>query len=139
MGFFFSMKFDLNLPSYMKPDDLVNQVELLESTGRTSGFGWKRFTSTYRTIQAYGHKGLGLVVKKQNCILEPRTPMSVRVPTMKLKNDWVVQPLVKKVRLREACLYIGGRLVFARERKIHPDLHTGNVGWYNGKPVMFDW
>lgn len=139
MGFFFSMKFDLNLPGYMKPTDLVNQVELLESTGRTSGFGWKRFTSTYRTIQAYSHKGLGLVVKRPNCILEPRTPLAVRVPTMKLKNGWIVQPLVKKVELRRACDVIGERLKSVRERKIYPDLHTGNVGWYNGKPVMFDW
>jgi hypothetical protein len=139
MGFFFSMKFAPKLPRYMTTDDLVNQVEVLDNTKQTSGLGWSRFTSTYRTLQAYRHKALGIVLKKPNCILEPRTPLSVRVPTVKLKNGWVMQPLVKKVELRKACDIISGHLKDARERQIYPDLHTGNVGWYNGHPVMFDW
>ena len=82
---------------------------------------------------------MGVVVKKQNFILDERTPMEVRVPTTKLKNGWVVQPLLKKVRLKEACEQIREKLNGCYDKGIFPDLHTGNVGWLNDEPKMFDW
>jgi hypothetical protein len=120
-------------------DDIVTAIEFLDRNLQTSGFGFTRFQSTYRTLQAYGNRKLGVVVKQQNCILDPRTPDNVRVPTIYLKNGWVIQPFVKKVKLKRACELIRASLSESYKRGVYPDLHTGNVGWYQGKPVMFDW
>lgn len=82
---------------------------------------------------------MGVVVKKPNFILDDRTPLTVRVPTIDLKNGWVIQPFVKKVRLKEACDQIREKLNGCYDKGIFPDLHTGNVGWLNDEPKMFDW
>lgn len=111
--------------------------------------GWKRYTSTYRRMLAFYNPKLGIVIKRPNCIYDPRTPRAVRVPTIPLNglkdpisgqsNDWVAQPIVKKVRLREAVDILNKKLRKARRKGVTPDLHYQNVGWYKGKPVMFDW
>jgi hypothetical protein len=124
--------------------NIVRDVEILEKTSKSSGFGFKRFNCTYRKLQAYHNKALSVVVKKQNFILDDRTPMEVRVPTTKLKNGWVLQPLLKKVRLKEACHVLRVKLADSYANGIFPDLHTGNVGWFknsSGKlvPLLFDW
>lgn len=127
------------IPSFLSTSDLLMQVELLEKLKLDSGFGWKRYRSTYRSLAAYRNESMGIVIKKQNCILEPRTPLSVRVSTEHLRDGWVMQPIVKKVNLKMACENIRRRIAGVYKKGIFPDLHTGNVGWYDGKPVMFDW
>lgn len=111
-------------------DELVNEFKVA---------GWKRFKSTYRNIDAFYNKELGLVIKCPAMILEPRTPLSVRVPTVSLGDGWVAQPLVVKTRLKAAKEALRGKLKPLLKAGFCPDLHVGNVGWYEGKPVMFDW
>lgn len=90
-----------------------------------------------KKLNAFYNEKIGLVVKKPMLILDPRTPRSVRVPTICLDSEWIVQPIVKKVRLKIAYNQINKEL--AKYRGIHPDLHCGNIGWYEDKAVMFDW
>lgn len=99
--------------------------------------GWNRFKSTYRQMDAFYNKTYGMVVKRPKFIMDRRTPRHLRVPTINLNDGWVLQPIVKKTRLKEAVRLINNEL--KNYPKIKPDLHTGNVGWYDGKPLMFDW
>jgi hypothetical protein len=105
--------------------------------------GFKKATSTYRNMDAYYNRGLGIIVKRPACILEPRTPSFLCVPTTKLARGWVVQPIVQKTRLKEAVGVLEQQLKPYRDMGYAPDLHHGNVGWLreNGKmvPKMFDW
>ena len=94
-----------------------------------------RWRSICKRAVVYHCKDLGLVVKIPNFILNERTPLKVRVPTIRIDQDFVVQPYVEKVKTKEAYLAILKKL----KRDVGYDLHRGNVGWYNGKPVMFDW
>lgn len=101
--------------------------------------GWKRFKSTYREMDAFYHEGLGVVLKNPKFILEHRTPLILRVPTIKLGCGWVVQPLVRKTDLKLAVGKIKKKLKPYLAKGIFPDIHKGNVGWYCNKPLMFDW
>lgn len=102
--------------------------------------GWKKYTSTYRKgMLAFYNPTLGIVLKRPKCILDTKTPLDVRVPTVELGDGWVVQPIVKKVYLRIAVDILRKRMANAYRNGVFPDLHCQNVGWYKGKPVMFDW
>lgn len=101
--------------------------------------GWAQFKSTYRDMDAYRNTKLGVVLKRPACILEPRTPKQFRVPTFSLENGWVVQPLVEKVNLGKAVKTIRKKMQTHLKRGLWPDIHVGNVGWYKGKPLLFDW
>lgn len=101
--------------------------------------GFVQVKSTYRNIEAFYHRGLGLIVKRPAYILEDRIPSHLKVPTINLRNGWVVQPIVKKTRLKEAVKRLEKQLKPYREKGMFPDLHAQNVGWYKGKPLMFDW
>ena len=102
--------------------------------------GFRRFRSTVRPrLDAFYHRGLGLVVKKPKFIMDPRTPTKLRVPTIALGMGWVVQPLTHKILLKLAMFHLSPELAKCHARGIRPDAHTGNVGWYNGKAVLFDW
>lgn len=101
--------------------------------------GWRRFKSTSRKLNAYYNEKLGVVIKKPVFILEHRTPMKFRVPTYELKDDYIVQPLVSKKDLGGALLKLREDMKPYLKRGIFPDLHRGNIGWYQGKPLMFDW
>lgn len=101
--------------------------------------GWKRFKSTTRQMDAFYCKKLGVVIKKPVFILEPRTPKKFRVPTYELKDGFILQPLVSKKNLGLAVKKIQAGLKPHLKRGIFPDLHVGNVGWYKGEPLMFDW
>ena len=98
---------------------------------------WKRYSSKTRNMDAYYNENLGLVVKKFAFILDDNTPKSVRVPTYDLGNGWVLQPMVQKINLKAAKDAIASKL--KKYPNVTADIHVGNVGWYNGKPVMFDW
>jgi hypothetical protein len=100
---------------------------------------WKRFKSKSRNLEAFYNKKLGLVIKKPVFILEHRTPAKFRVPTYHIKDDYVVQPLVSKKNLGPAVRKLRKQMKPYLKKGIFPDLHVGNVGWYNGKPLMFDW
>lgn len=100
---------------------------------------WTRYKSTYRQMNAFHNAKLGLVLKNPAFILDDSTPMSVRVPTVEITDEWVAQPIVSKTRLKMAVDAINKVLVPYRKRGIAPDVHVGNAGWYNGKPVLFDW
>lgn len=117
---------------------LLNDVTLMLEAGiKVSGF--VQVKSTYRDLDAFYNRSLGIIVKRPACILEDRTPSHLCVPTRKLRNGWVVQPIVKKTRLKEAVKRLERKLKPYREQGMTPDLHTGNVGWYKGEPLMFDW
>ena len=101
--------------------------------------GWKRYKSTYRQMDAFYHEGLGVVLKNPRFIMEPRTPLILRVPTISLGEGWVVQPIALKTNLKAAVEQIRTQLEPHLARGIFPDIHTGNVGWVDGKPLLFDW
>ena len=101
--------------------------------------GWKRYKSTIRQMDAFYHEGLGVVLKNPKFIMEPRTPLIVRVPTVQLGDGWVIQPITRKTQLKEAVEQIRKQLEPYLAKGIFPDLHVGNVGWYENKPLMFDW
>lgn len=116
---------------------LVECAELLDSGSYLKG--WKRFKSTSRVMSAFYNKSLGVVVKNPKFILDHRTPVSLRVPTVKLGDGWVAQPLVRKTELGEALRSLKQDLKPYLKKGIFPDIHRGNVGWYEGKPLLFDW
>ena len=98
---------------------------------------WHKYTSKYRIISAFYNKKLGLVIKRPSCILDKNTPLYLRIPTTDLGNGWVCQPIALKINLKAACEVIRKQL--KKHPNIYPDVHTGNVGWYRRKPVLFDW
>jgi len=114
---------------------------LFENNIKADGF--EKATSTYRDLQVYYNKKLGIVVKRPAWILDPHTPSFLCVPTVKLQRGWVVQPIVKKTRLKEAVGVLARQLAPYIAKGYAPDLHAQNVGWLreNGKmvPKMFDW
>lgn len=86
-------------------------------------------------VPVYSSRSRGIVLKRGHFILDV-PPSSVRVPTRKVANtDWTIQPIVARVFLRDAVRVIRSKL----PKGVFPDLHTGNVGWLNGRAVMFDW
>ena len=115
---------------------LSTVLELSDSAGQ---YGFVRYRSTYRRLQAYASKERGIVLKRPACILDDRTPKKLRVPTISIDNGWVVQPIVRKTDLKLAVEIVRRRAKPYQKYKIYPDIHTGNVGWYNGKAVLFDW
>jgi hypothetical protein len=110
--------------------------DLLEEGRKVKG--WVQFKST-RDVNAFYNTKLGVVLKLPACILEPRTPIQFRVPTYVLENGWMVQPLVQKINRKKAVDAIRKKMKPYLKMGMWPDLHTGNVGWYKGKPLMFDW
>lgn len=120
----------------------MNKVELTQvvrqlENNKGAFFGWRKYTSTYRQLDAFYNKKLGLVLKRPSCILEPDTPRELCIPTIELGGGWVCQPIARKINLKAACEAIRKKL--KKHPKIFPDVHTGNVGWYHNKPVLFDW
>ena len=103
--------------------------------------GWQTYVRTYNykptKLNAFCNKKLGLVIKQPTFILDDKTPDHVRVPTIKLDDGWVVQPIVKKVNLKLACDKLKEQLV--NYKTGYPDIHCGNAGWHRGSPVLFDW
>ena len=99
--------------------------------------GWHAYKRRGKPLKAYYNKQVGWVVKCPVLILDQRTPLAVRVPTIRLDGEWVAQPIVQKNDLKAAYERIKDRL--KPFDWIHPDLHVGNVGWFRGEAVMFDW
>lgn len=114
---------------------LRNRAEILANGGKVDG--WKRYKSTYRKMDAFYHEGLGVVLKNPRFIMEPRTPLILRVPTISLGDGWVVQPIALKTNLKAAVSEIKKKL--EQHKGINPDIHVGNVGWFDNQPLMFDW
>lgn len=86
-------------------------------------------------VPVYASRSRGIVLKRGHFLLDT-PPASVRVPTRRISGtDWVVQPTVARVFLRDAVKSIQSKLPSG----CMTDLHTGNVGWLNGRSVMFDW
>lgn len=92
------------------------------------------FKSVHKRALVYCNVTLGLILKQPNFIMTPTTPLRVRIPTIYLGDGWYVQPLAERKNTSEAC-----RLIRAQLGNFCTDLHRYNVGWWNGKPVMFDW
>ena len=116
---------------------LFQTAERLADGGKVKG--WKRYKSTYRQMDAFYHEGLGVVLKRPRFIMEPRTPLILRVPTISLGDGWVVQPIAVKTNLKAAVEQIRKQIKPHLARGIFPDIHAGNVGWVDGKPLLFDW
>ncbi len=84
----------------------------------------------------YIHQKKRIVVKMPNiCYGKPRAAITT-VRFWKGDELIFIQPLccTKKSRLAQKLLGIDMGL----HGDCH-DLHSGNVGWYKGKPVVFDW
>jgi len=79
---------------------------------------------------------LGLVVKR-TYIVEPRTPLHIRIPSIYLKDGWVLQPIARRDKTKRAMQIIRKKL--KKHPNIYPDIHSGNVGWYKNRAVLFDW
>ena len=119
---------------------LLHYGEVLDllHTGRRVR-GWDTFKRRGKPLDAYYNKKLGVVIKNQNFVLDAKTPRKFRVPTYYLDQDYLIQPLVEKKNLALAVSKLRSKLKPYLKRGIFPDLHVGNVGWYKGKPLMFDW
>lgn len=126
----------LNFLGMIKQIRLLNDATLLLEKG-VKVLGFVQVKSSFRDLDAYYHRELGIILKRPALILEPQTPPILCVPTVKLARGWVVQPIVKKTRLKEAVERLRRQL--KKYPNIYPDLHTQNVGWYKNKPLMFDW
>lgn len=86
-------------------------------------------------VPVYASRSRGIIIKRGNFLLDT-PPKALRVPTRRIAGtDWVVQPMVARIFLRAAVRAIRSKLPAG----CMTDLHTGNVGWLDGRPVMFDW
>ena len=99
--------------------------------------GWRAYTRLGKPLESFYNERLGWVIKRPVFILEPRTPLAVRVPTICLRDNWVAQPIVEKTDLKKALITIQIKLM--GHKGIHSDLHCGNIGWYKNEALMFDW
>lgn len=122
--------------SKTEKDAIRTMVDICEAEGWPKTYvgqigTWKRI---YERTIVYKNATKSLIVKSPNFILNPRTPLKVRVPTINLGDNWFVQPVVKKVNTKLAVELIREQL-----NGVFCDLHRWNVGWYDGKPVLFDW
>jgi hypothetical protein len=99
--------------------------------------GYRRYHSVYRKLSAFYNKGLGIVVKRHESVIDHKTPTCLRAPTIPIGLGWYAQPILRKTELRKAFVAICRKL--RKHKGIYPDLHIGNVGWYNSTPLMFDW
>jgi hypothetical protein len=116
------------------------QLKFLQDFARNWDWGnppTRGFRSICSRTPAYVNDKLGVVVKRPNCIIANDTPQEVRVPTIDLEDGWVVQPIVKRHNLVKAEAIISKKL--DPYTSIVVDLHLGNIGWWRGKAVMFDW
>jgi hypothetical protein len=100
---------------------------------------WYRYISKRRKMLCFYNKEMGVVLKKPAFILEHRTPLVFRAPTIDLGYGWVCQPILEKKRLKLAYNRLLKDLKPYIKRGIYPDIHIGNIGWYNNKPLFFDW
>ena len=100
---------------------------------------WYRYISKRRKMLCFYNKEMGVVLKKPAFILEHRTPLVFRAPTIDLGDGWVCQPILEKKRLKLAYNKLYKELKPYIKRGIYPDIHIGNIGWYNNKPLLFDW
>jgi hypothetical protein len=116
-------------------EELIQAANELSKGNKVKG--WRPYMRRQAPLQAYYNKRLGWVVKHPVFIMDHRTPLGVRVSTIALDNGWVAQPIVQKIRLKEAYNAIKWKLL--RFGHIHPDLHVGNIGWFRDEAVMFDW
>lgn len=130
------MNKDFNISSKNKKY-LLETGKLLASGVKIKG--WKKFKSSTRSMDAFYNEDVGIVLKNPRFILEPRTPLFLRAPTIKLGDGWVVQPFARKTQLKAAVEAIREQLRPYLAKGIFPDLHVGNVGWINNKAMLFDW
>lgn len=102
--------------------------------------GFKKSTRTY--AQVWVNKRANIVVKKPYLICRRMPKLKNIIPTLWFRmrgEDYFVQPLAKRHRPTQALN------AFAKLNKIDwisddiYDLHAGNIGWYKGKPMLFDW
>lgn len=114
-----------------EPGQEPEVLQLKLGTGRAL-----RFIRIAHHCSAYKCTKLDIVLKQPSYIKNNRTPKRIRVPTIKLNDtDWVAQPVVDLKR------NIAARTEILRQLPddFHGDLHGGNVGWWKGKAVAFDW
>jgi hypothetical protein len=102
--------------------------------------GWKNKKFPQRSVDVWINRTLGLVLKRFNYVLSNAEdlPPEVLLPTLELgetSDVWWAQPLVSMVNRKKAVRKIKKRLTGRQ----FPDIHCSNVGWYKGKPYLFDW
>lgn len=77
------------------------------------------------------------IIVKNPSLIDDCWPENFTVPTVETQdenNDIVfIQPLVNTKNKRRAL-----SILIDKNFKLD-DLHVDNVGWYKGKPVVFDW
>jgi hypothetical protein len=118
---------------------LYNYSIQLEQGKETTPVTFKKHKSTERDLFVFYSQQLELVLKRQGFIMEPRTPQFLRIPTMRIREGWVAQPIAKKIDLKKAVDIIKEKLQPYYAIGIYPDVHVYNVGWYEENPVLFDW
>lgn len=113
--------------------ELRQIAEDIDEIGDPNRFGhWVRIC---QRTPVYLDKERFLVLKQPRFIYNSRTPLKFRAPTIKIDDcGWVAQPYCEKYRLKEAVQILRKHL-----GEFGYDIHHLNVGWYLGKPVMFDW
>lgn len=124
--------------------DLKKVIRLNEDArhSRLKEFGFKQIVKKGMLGgEFWRHSRLGIVLKAA-FLLGPNPPKAVKCPTIELGKAmgftsrwWLCQPVVNRSRRASALEAVKARLPDPSEY----DLHAGQCGHLNDKPVLFDW
>jgi hypothetical protein len=104
--------------------------------------GFKKLGQRGEVYRSVKH---GLIVKNNPNILHKVSPKIKPhvIPTLVVETDdfdgdvWFIQPIARRGNAKEA--HDDLLKIFGPEYYKFVDLNIGNVGHYEGKPVIFDW
>ena len=120
----------------------LNDTERPEFLG---ALGFTRFKVKNPYCEIYRNEDLRIVVKNGFFIGHAPTDLQVKTTLLdhgrKIKHTdrvWVRQPLCDTQNTAKA-LHLVEKKLAKRKRKLFVDVHQWNVGFYNRKPVLFDW
>ena len=119
--------------------EVIKELKHVLRNGLPMPKGWraKTFHRKGGDLVIYRNEKLRLVVKAPSVLYDPPPPTELIVPTVKLFDGWVVQPLCT-FEDRSGAFHSLIRKIGEKDRYSW-DLHLWNVGRWNGKPVLFDW
>jgi len=83
----------------------------------------------------------GIVIKRPYLTFSTSTRqqiLDILCPTIQTRSGWLFQPVCDTSRPQQAIKTITKKLAALRQH-IYIDRHTGNVGHYRNKAVLFDW
>jgi len=141
------MKFTISPELEATVKDLVaknprNKKTILTQLEKVSE-DFERIENLGTSRRVFFSKKLGVVVKRPYLTGRKLTKRQAKylIPTLTFTNSkgrcpWFVQPLCTATEKAGDRAY---RFFSARESLSFGDLHEGNVGYYRGKPVIFDY